>query len=322
MTTSGEDLTKRVTDEIRALRKGRGLQAGDLDSRLGPLLLELADSGDTADRRQTLMAAISRCTAQLSYEYRIAVEASLALSADTRQEPFFTSRVTWLAGQLDREYRTALRRINQAELRLAELIATELRVRRGRIPASAEGFYVDELRTLLRMDTQMLVSEEDRRIVSTREDLTEVTVLIDLPREANESGADLQAEIRYGGHLLRKQQPSPNRFKFVLRLPEPLQPGQVHSYGLSLRMPRHMLHLPHYLVTPECRYNRFDLRIRFDPEQLPAWIRRVEGETVRQFEDARPTARLLVPDAAGEVRQEFRDLTMFLGYGIQWKLAD
>jgi hypothetical protein len=322
MTTVGEDLTKRVTDEIRSLRKGRSLQVGDLDSRLGPLLLELAGSGDAADRRKTLMAAISRCTAQLSGEYRVAAEASLALSAETMQEPFFTRRVTWLADHLDREYRTALRRIDQAELRLAELIATELRDRRSRIPASAEGFYVDELRTLLRLDSEIMVSEEDRRIVSTREDLTEVTVLLDLPRDAGEPGADLQAEIRYGGHLLRKYQPSRNRFKFVLRLPEPIQPGQVHGYGVSLRMPRRMLRLPHYLVTPECQFNRFDLRIRFDSERPPVWIRRVEGETVRQFEDAQPSGKLLVSDVAGEVHQDFRDLAMFLGYGIQWKPAD
>jgi hypothetical protein len=321
MTTPVEDLTKGVTDEIRTLRKGPGLQAGDLDSRLGPLLGELAGGGDAAVRRKNLMAAMSQCTAQLPGEYRVAVEASLALSAEPIHEPLFTKRVTWLAGHLDREYRTALRRIGQAELRLAELIATELRDRRGRIPSSAEGFYVDELRTLLRLDTEILVSEEDRRIVSTREDLTEVTVLLDLPREANELGADLQAEIRYGGRLLRRQQPSRNRFRFVLRLPEPLQPGQVHSYGLSLRMPRRMLRLPHYLVTPECQYNRFDLRIRFDPERLPAWVRRVEGETVRQFEEAQPPTRPLVPDAAGEVSQGFSGLTMFLGYGIQWKPA-
>jgi hypothetical protein len=323
MTTSGEDLTGRVTDEIRSLRKGRSLQVGDLDSRLGPLLRELSGSGDAADRREALMAAISRCAAQLGEEYRVAVEASLALSAETMQEPYFTGRVTWLAGYLDREYRTALRRIDQAERRLAELIATELRDRRGRIPVSAKGFYVDELRTVLRLDNEIMVSEEDRRIVSTCEGLTEVVVLFDLPREANEPGADLQAEIRYGGHLLRRQeQSSPNRFKFVLRLPEPLQPGQVHPYGLSLRMPRRMLRLPHYLVTPECRFNRFDLRIRFDSERLPAWIRRVEGETVRTFEDMQPTSNLLVPDAAGEVHQEFRDLALYLGYGIQWKPAD
>src|ERR1700759_2903682 len=91
----GEDLTKQVTDEIRSLRKGRSLQVGDLDSRLRPPLRELAGSGDAADRRQALTAAISRCTAQLADEYRVAVEASLALSAETMQEPFFTGRVTW-----------------------------------------------------------------------------------------------------------------------------------------------------------------------------------------------------------------------------------
>jgi len=322
MTVSGEDLTKRVTEEIRSLRKGRSLQVGDLDSRLGPLLLELAGSGDAADRRKALTATIGRCAAQLSGEYRVAVEASLALSVETMQEPFFTKRVTWLADHMDREYRTALRRIDQAERRLAELIATELRDLRSRIPASADGFYVDELRTLLRLDTETMVSEEDRVIVSTREDLTEVAVLLDLPRETGQPGADLQAEIRYGGHLLRRYQPARNAFKFVLRLPEPLQPSQAHGYGVSLRMPRRMLRLPHYLVTPECQFNRFDLRIRFDPERLPAWIRRVDGETVRQFEDAQPTDKVLVPDAAGEVHQEFRDLAMFLGYGIQWKPAD
>ena len=71
MTAPDEDLTRRVTDEIRSLRKGRSLQVGDLDARLGPLLLELAGNGDAADRRAALTAAISRCTAQLAGEYRV-----------------------------------------------------------------------------------------------------------------------------------------------------------------------------------------------------------------------------------------------------------
>jgi hypothetical protein len=322
MTTSGQDLTERLVDEIRLLRKGRGLQVGDLDTRLGPLLRELAGSGDAADRRQTLTTAISRCTAQLVDGYRTAVEASLALSAETMQEPYFGARVSWLAGQLDREERTALRRIDQAERRLAELIAAELRDRRSQIPVAPNGFYVDELRTVLRLDRETMVSDEDRRIVSTCEGLTEVVVLVDVPREANEPGADLQAEIKYGGRLLRKQQPGRNSFKFVVCLPEPLHPGQAHGYGVTLHMPRRMLRLPHYLVTPECRFNKFDLRIRFDSEPLPVWIRRVEGETVRKFEHAQPPENPLVPDAAGEVYQEFRDLALYLGYGIQWKPAD
>ena len=133
MTASGEDLPERVIAELRSLRKGRGLQVGDLDSRLGPLMRELAGPGDAAARRQALITEINRCSAQLLGDYRTAIEASLALSAETMQEPYFRERVSWLAGQLHRDYRTALRRIDEAERRLAEVIAVELN--RQRRPA-------------------------------------------------------------------------------------------------------------------------------------------------------------------------------------------
>ncbi len=123
MTTTDWELTKRVAAELRALRKGRGLQAGDLDARLGPLMRELAGGEDAAARRQALTAVVSLCAAQLIDHYRTAIEAGLALSAETMQEPHFTGRVSWLARQLGRDDRTAQRRIDEAEQRLAELIA-------------------------------------------------------------------------------------------------------------------------------------------------------------------------------------------------------
>ena len=101
--------------------------SGDLDSRLGPLLGELAGTAEAAARRKALTAEISRCADQLLDDYRIAIGASLALSAETIDEPLFTRRASWLADRLDRDTRTALRRIGEAEWRLAELIATELR---------------------------------------------------------------------------------------------------------------------------------------------------------------------------------------------------
>jgi len=323
MTISGGELPARVAAEIHLLRKGRGLQASDLDSRLRKLLLmdELAGPGDAAAHRQALIAEVSRCSAELLGDYRTAIEASLALSAETKQEPLFGGRVNWLAGHLSRDYRTALRRIDEAEQRLAELIATELRRRRSRSAVAPDGWYVGELRTLLRLDTEIMESREDRRIVSTRENLTEVKAWLDVPRDANQPGADLQAEILYGGRLLRQEQPARNRFDFMVQLPKPLQPGEEHEYGLLLRMPRDMLRYPHYLVTPECQCNKFDLRIRFDIHRPPDWVRRVDRETVRMFEGAQPTGDLLVPDAAGEVHEEFLDLAMYLGYGIQWQPA-
>ena len=322
MTTPVGDLTKRVADEIRLLRKGRGLQAGDLDSRLGPLMRELAGSGDAAARRQALVAEISGCSAQLVADYRAAVEMSLGLSTETVQEPYFNGRVSLLARQIDRDPRTALRRIDQAERRLAELVATELRRRRGRTAEAPNGWYLEEFRALLRLDTPVVEAHEVRRIASTRENLTEVMAWFDVPRDPGQPGADPQAEILYGGRLIRREQPACNRFQLLVQLPRPLQPGEECQYGLILRMPREMMARPHYILTPECQCNNFDLTVRFDPDRLPAWVRRVDGETVRMFEHPHPTEFLVHPDAVGEVHQDFHDLTMYLGYGMQWEPAD
>ncbi len=322
MTTPGGELTKRVADEIRLLRKGRGLQAGDLDSRFGPLMRELAGSGDAAARRQALVAEISRCSAQLPADYRTAVEISLGLSAETMQEPYLSGRVSRLARQIDRDPRTALRRIDQAEQRLAELIATELRRRRGRIAEAPNGWYLEEFRTLLRLDTPTVEAREDRRIVSTRENLTEVMAWFDVPRDPGQPRPDLQMEILYGGRLIHREQSSRNGFQLMVQLPRALQPGEEHQYGVILRMPRAMLVRPHYILTPECQCNNFDLTVRFDPARLPAWVRRVDGETVRMFEHPHPTEDLVPLDAVGEAHQDFHDLAMYLGYGLQWESAD
>jgi transcriptional regulator with XRE-family HTH domain len=316
--TGARGLAEAIADEISQLHRGRGLQAGDLDSRLGPLLGEFAGTAEAGARRQALIAEIGQCAGQLPDDYRIPIEASLALSGETVDEPLFTRRASWLGERLGRDTRTVQRRIREAEWRLAELIAAELRRRRGRIPAAPDGWYLADLRVVLRLDGDSVVSEQDRRIVSTREDLTEVMAWLDLPSDTNQPGAELRAEIRYGGHLLRKEQPSGNRFNLMVQLPKPLQPGEEHRYGLSMRMPRRMLRLPHCLVTPECQCDRFDLTVRFDPARLPQWIRRVDGETVRMFENPWPAGELLIPDGAGEVHQEFRDLALHLGYGIQW----
>ena len=96
MTTSGGELTGRVAGEIHRLRKGHGLQVGDLDARLGPLLRELAGNASMAARRRVLIAEIERLSAELPGEYRTAIRVSLALSAETIDEPHFTKRVSWL----------------------------------------------------------------------------------------------------------------------------------------------------------------------------------------------------------------------------------
>jgi hypothetical protein len=315
--SDGAELLRLITEEIKALHKGRGVQASDIYGRLGPHLRELA-GGEPVSARQRLIVQLNGCAAQLAPDMRLAVTASLALSGKTKETTQLQGRVDWLADQINREYRTASRRIDAAENLLAEQIATELQRRRGRTPTAPSGWYLAEIRALLRLDTAQPESHEHRQIVSTSVDLREVMAWADVPPNAEQTDPRLNAEILYGGRLARQEHPFGNRFQFVVQLPAPLQPGQGHEYGLISRISGHEQMSSHYLVTPECQCNALDLTVRFHPDHPPRWVRCVAGETVRMYEEPRPLGQLLTPDDAGEVHVRFRNLILYLGYGVQW----
>ncbi len=245
--------------------------------------------------------------------------ASLALSGQTKEMQHLDERVQWLSEQFGREFRTGKRRVKEAERLLAEQIAGELQRRRGRIPAAPQGWYLAEVQGLLRLDTTSPESHQSRRIVSTSADLREVMAWVDVPRNNGQSGPVLTSEVLHGGRLMRREQPFGNRYQFVVQLPVPLQPGEEHEYALITHVNGGGPMSSHYLWTPECRCDALDMKVRFHPDHPPKWVRRVTGETVRMYEEPRKTGDLIVPDAAGEVHVQFRDLVMYLGYGIQWE---
>jgi len=318
--TSNQDgvPTTLIAAEIRALRKGRGIRSSDLERRLGQNLRELAGpgDGDVADRRRALANELAAQAAKLPEDLRLAVLASVGQSAETKQMTRFGDRVTWLAERAGRTDRTILRRIEAAEQLLAEEIAGELRRRRDLPSSGADGWYLDEFRTVLRLDTPTPESHERRRIVATRTGLTQVRALMDIPRNSGEPRAELTAEVLYGGRLVRRHDAEGNRFEFLVELPTPLQVDDQHEYALILR-PGEMKR-SHYIFTPEYQCNAFDLTVRFDLDHPPAWVREVRGETVRTFDSVRPGAENLIPDGAGEVHVRFEHPTMYLGYGLQW----
>ncbi|HZN19303.1 MAG TPA: hypothetical protein VFB84_14170 [Micromonosporaceae bacterium] len=315
-------LAERVAAEIRLLRKGRGINAPSIEARLGPHLRELvagATGPDDGDCRRSLATEINNCAAGLAEDMRTAITASLGLSAETRQIPQLKDRIAWLSAQLGHGYRTALRRIDLAERLLAEEIAHELRRRRGQAAGAPQGWYLEELRTVLRLDTATPESHEHRRIVATCDDLREVMAWLDVPRAPGDPRPLLDAEVIYGGRLVRREQPLSGRFQLMIQLPAPLRTGDEHEYGMILRIPEDRTMLPRYVFTPETQCNLFSLRVRFPPGRTPRWVWRVTGETVRMFEAARPGRDLLALDEAGEVQVRFPNPTMYLGYGIQWE---
>ena len=285
----GDTGTALIAAEIRALRKGRGIAASDLDSRLGPRLRELTGDvpdGDTAQVRRALAGELIRHAERLPGELRTAIMAALGLSAPTRAMPFFGDRVSWLAEQLCRDTRTALRRVDDAEQLLD-----------GETPEALER----------------------RRIVATRPGVDEITVSLDVPRDDGQQRMSLNATVTAGGELVRADEPSRSRTQWLIRLPEPLQPGQAHEYEIRVRVPSGERMRPYYVFTPERRCDSFDLRVRFDRRRLPGWVRRVDGEPVRVFEEIRPAGELVAIDGTGEACASFGGPVMHLGYGLQWE---
>jgi hypothetical protein len=307
-----------IVAEIESLHKGRGVQVSDLDRHLGPYLSELAGP-DADNRRQNLVVALNGCAALLPADMRLAVTASLALAGRPREMPYLRQRVDWLGEQIDREYRTALRRVGAAERMLAETVAAELRERQGQLTTAVNGWYLAELRSVLRLDTPSPEAQDIRRIVCTRDGLREVKAWLDVPGGPSQPGPRITSEVLFGGRLIWRKQPGGSSFQFFVELPAPLEVGQEYEYGLVTRVPEGAVMRSHYLVVPEVRCDAFDLRVRFGPDRLPGWVRRVAGETVRKFDNARPTTELLEPDPTGEVHVRFTNLTMYLGYGVQWQ---
>jgi hypothetical protein len=312
-------LVRNIRAEIRALRKGRGMSSPSLERRLGENLRELAGGKDaTGPESRGLAAEIADCAAALSDDLRTAIMAGLGLSAETRHIPQLKDRIIWLTVHFGYGYRTALRRVDVAEQLLAEAVAHELRRRRGRTIQAPNGWYLEELRTVLRLDTTTPEAHEHRRIVATRDDLSEVMAWWDVPRDPEGPRAGLAVEVAYGGRLLRREQPSQSRLQFMIQLPSPLRVGDSHEYGLVLRVPTGQPMRTHYIFTPECECGLFALRLRFAEDRPPLWVRRVEGETVRMFDLAQPRGDLMDLDAAGEIQVRFPNPVMYLGYGIQW----
>lgn len=319
--TSPEDegATSLIAAEIRVLRRGRGIDAPDLHQRIGPYLRELArDPGDVAELRRALARELVARATKLPEDLRRVITGGLGLASGTRRMALFGNRVDWLAEQSGHNARTILRRIDVAEQLLAEEISGELKRRRGRPVVAPDGWYLDEFRVVLNLDSQEPQAYERRRIVATTAGLKQVKAWLDVPRDAGQPPVQLDAKVLYGGRLVRYPAPVANRFEFFIELPAPLKAGEKHEYEMILSIPPGDQMRPHYIFTPECECDLFDLTVKFDLARPPVWVRLVRGETVRMFDGGGPAGQLLSLDGAGEAHVRFRNPEKYLGYGLQW----
>jgi hypothetical protein len=270
--------TMALVDDLKALRKGRGLFAGNVADRVGGTLRDLCgvtEEDGPAEIRTRVAHRVARLAADLPDDLRVAVLAAFGMLSAARH-PLYQDRVAWVAERINREPRTARRRIDDGIHQLAQLAGTPLRAG----TPSRSGWHTEETRVIAMLDRRAPEVLEHHRVVAGR-DVTELPV-------------PPGYEVAYGGTLRSG----------VLRLPAPLGPGETHEFALRTRLPV----LPRRLVhVPGRRCDFLELRVRFDRDRLPRHVSRLPGD-----------AATVPVDEAGEIRLTFADLTRGFTYGVRW----
>lgn len=309
--SGGEIGAKNTFDELLALPRARGMQTDDVADRIGPGLRAacgVTAADDPASVRRTVAHRIVELCERLPADLRISVLAGLALHPDAKHE-FLQDRMIWAARRINRDHpRAAARRMRVAFRILAEQLddlVGDLRLR--------QGWHTTSLRGLLRMDVDPPQLVEDRVIVASSDNLSEIEIRF----SSASPETPLLATVLYGGEITRTERVTRSHYKFVLRLPRPLHAGERHEYGARfVNVPRSVMG-PFYVMTPLQPCERFTVRVRFGGD-VPKRIWCVDGIPPRAIDEFEPFDDLLEPDRLGEVALEFAQLQQGLSYGIRW----
>lgn len=312
-----------LTEELKRLRKGRGVHAPNITERAGPGLRRLCGirPGDgAATVRTRLMTTLRELADRLPADLGLALLVELGLHEAANQQTL-GARLDWLAAGIARDARTARRRADQACERLAEVAGTLPDEPGGWVAGTvAEGWYTRLFSALVLLDGATPEVTETRTIVATRDGVDELDTDFSLPRHPDQHGPgrDLDVDLRYGGRLVRRLRRSESYFAISVALPRPLRAGEVHEYAVRLRMPAGRPVRNYYVVIPHRRCDEVEMRLRFHPDRMPARVWRLTEAPVRVVDDAQPSGELLAVDAAGELHQRFSRPRMGFAYGVQW----
>lgn len=307
-------------DDLSHLRKGRGVMASDLLERVGPALKALSGIDDActeAEARRRLIVFLNGLASELPPDLGLALATSLAVHEEVRHR-FLEERVRWLATKLQRDVRTARRRIDEA-IRCAEGVSAATSAAGG--DYAPEGWYLARLRTLLSLDGPRPTAIEERTVVANQDDLSEIIISTSIPR-AGTAGSlrhTVDLTVIYGGSLALREQRTDTYFRHVIRLPQSLRRGESHEIGVSVAVPVDQPMKSRYAFKPLRRCDEFDLRIRFSPLAPAMNIWSIHGLPQGMIEDFATPDAIVRPDSAGEVHLRYQHLRVGLAYGARWE---
>ncbi|MCX2947382.1 hypothetical protein [Lentzea sp. NEAU-D7] len=311
---------EQLVNELKALRKGLGVETDDIGARVGRALQRVCgvEDGDTGERvrrkvRDQLNALIDQCHPEQQNLLRA------ALGLDSAAPRMYQERIKEIAETAFVDPRTVQRRIDSALVRLTQLA---LETRRLVDVRKRPPWHTLDLRVVMSFDLRVPEVYETRRIVAGQDGVEEVEVGLTLtpPPDWTGSGSieDLGVDLLYGGELSDGIMKARNRIGFVLRLPEPLARGDEHEYAFRVKVPVERGIAPHYVCTPRYQCDRFSLHVRFGAALRPQRVWRLTGVPPLELDDPVWTGDLVEPNRFGEVHTSFDDLEPQLSYGFGW----
>ncbi|HET6707202.1 hypothetical protein [Amycolatopsis sp.] len=307
--------------ELTTLRRGWGLEADRLRSRLGPLVsgwCEIHRTTSDREARRVLREAISSAIAEFPPEDRLAVNVALGMAPGT-QHALLSARIGVLADRLRISERTARRRVDRSFARLAAEIEAGARPGHG-VPGPDEGWFVKRLKVLVRLDTAEPEVTEERLIVATREGLGRISAQFTVPRteDGRDGERDVTVDARHGVRVTGGTREGQRHFRWLLDLPRPLSRGESHTYSLAYRIRDGLPIRPSYVFVPLVTCESFDVRVRFDPRRPPRVVWRLDRVPPSVLADPPQPGDALALDGACEVALEFAAPQLGYAHGLRW----
>jgi hypothetical protein len=313
-----------LLSELKLLRKGLGVQAKNLPAIVGEELREVCgvredDSPGTV--RAKVVATLRALIGKLPESQR--ETARIVLGFGTGANERYTARLELLGSGADRNVRTMQRRADDVVYFIAEA-AYETPAAFGSSPVTSQGpWHTSALAVRLTLTGAAAEVFETRQIVSHVAGLAEIEHGVSLARPASATGepdlAGLGIDVVSGGEVHSVRMVSATRVAFRLRPPRALDAGDQHEFFFRVRLEE--LPAPFYCCTPEFPCESFELNIRFDRQEPPQRIWRIDGDLSKDANDPVPARKPLFLDNAGEVHTGFRDLQPARSYGVGWQPA-
>jgi hypothetical protein len=306
---------KLLMEELKALRRGRGVQTPGVDKHVGPALREACriNEFDGAEVvRDKLRAWVSGLVHTFPEDLRLAVTTPLALHSEA-QQAFLSDRIQWLADRDSRDSRTIRRRIDDGLTRLVEAA-----LRPGATTsAGTSGWYAAELHALLRLDGTVPTCVERWSITAERDGIDEISWPEITNRIGDDGHLDHDVRVVHGVMLVGVGRQEPPR----LRFPRALRAGETHEFSMEVPVSRFHSSHPSYLFRPLHRCDRFTLVVRFHLDRLPLEVSQVT-QAFNQDRLADMAEFPLAVNALGEVEVLIREAHPGCGYGVRWTSRD